>query len=423
MEEEADDELEQDRSLTPLYPRSPSPQPGPSWRHDAADDDEFERYCTVLHARPQYIRKFNIVGYQMCFHINSMAEELNADQQYALFLRISQRIINDTVERAHENGHEARSLGFAFKADGMKKTEYLVPFRPPEENNAEKLGEEVYNFEQSAGGVQVIGNNCRMKVTVCRRTVGAGKKDGLHTKGEQADIEHALLEAASLSRYGPNTPDNLCLFKAIAVSKLYAELKHNNNRHLSDRINSFRENKRHALEEAVEELMRAVGLNMYEVDIHDQSITYGEVEMAGLQAYFDRTSPNRYRIVAFSEQADTNAIWKGPNTAPINVCIYHHTSNGATNGHYVAVKTAQKLFARANYCFECEVTFAHASYHTAKCKAKCINCLRIGYGRPCDGTDRILCNGCKKIFTTRDCFEAHHKIACKMYKKCETCGK
>ncbi|KAH7676019.1 hypothetical protein AAVH_42071 [Aphelenchoides avenae] len=162
-----------------------------------------------------------------------MAENMSADQQYALFLRIAQRLIDDTVERAHENGHVAHRLGFAFRADGMKKSEYLVPFRSLEENNAEKLGEEVYNFEQSSGGVQVIGNNCWMKVTVCRRAVGAGKRDGLHTKGEQVDKDPALLETVSLSHDGP---DDLCLFKAIAISKRYAELKHDKVARLTDKI-------------------------------------------------------------------------------------------------------------------------------------------------------------------------------------------
>ncbi|KAH7694879.1 hypothetical protein AAVH_38068, partial [Aphelenchoides avenae] len=419
-EEEADDDFQPSRPTTPPPPRSPSPQPGPSSRPDPASDDELERYFQVIRSRPQYIRKFNIVGYQTCFHIDPMAENMSADQQYALFLRIAQRLIDDTVERAHENGHVAHRLGFAFRADGMKKSEYLVPFRSLEENNAEKLGEEVYNFEQSAGGVQVIGNNCWMKVTVCRRTVGAGKRDGLRTKGEQVDDDPALLEAVSLS---PDGPDNLCLFKAVAISKRYAELKHAKSSSLNRLTDSLRANKRHSLTEAVEELMGAVGLDMNEVNILDQDITYGEAEIERIQAYFDQTSPGRYRIVVFSQHADTHPIWKGPNTAPINVCIYHHTSEKAPNGHYAAVRTAQKLFARGNYCFECEVTFEKACYHTAKCKNKCINCLRVGHGYPCNGTDRIHCHGCNKIFTSRECYEKHHEVACRMYKKCETCGK
>ncbi|KAH7705360.1 hypothetical protein AAVH_27432 [Aphelenchoides avenae] len=419
-EEEADDDFEPERPLTPPPPRSPSPQPGPSAQPDAADDAELERYFKVLRSQPKYIRKFNIVGYQTCFHIDSMAEDLDADQQYALFLRIAQRIIDDTVERARENGHVAHRIGFAFKADGMKKSEYLVPFRSLEENNAEKLGEEVYNFEQSAGGVQVIGNNCWMKVTVCRRTVGAGKKDGLHTKGEQADTDTACLKTVSLTRRGP---DNLCLFKAIAISKRYNELKDAGDKNLNHRIDTFRQNKHDALYYAVEELTSAIDLNIHELDIVDQSVTYGEAEMEKLQTYFDETFPGRYRIVAFSQHTDTQAIWKGPNPAKLNICIYHHTDNGATNGHYEAVKTAEKLFARGKYCFDCEVTYSKDSYHTAKCKSKCINCLRVGYGFPCHGTDRIHCNGCNKIFTSRECYEKHHSVACRMYKRCETCGK
>ncbi|KAH7676020.1 Protein C25F9.2 protein, partial [Aphelenchoides avenae] len=139
---------------------------------------------------------------------------------------------------------------------------------------------------------------------------------------------------------------------------------------------------------------------MTEVNILDQDITYGEAEIGRIQAYFDQTSPGRYRIVVFSQHADTHPIWKGPSTAPINVCIYHQTSEDFPNGHYAAVRTAQKLFARKNYCFECEVTFEKACYDTAKCKNKCINCLRI--------------------FTSRECYEKHHEVACRMYKKCET---
>ncbi|KAH7703627.1 hypothetical protein AAVH_29200 [Aphelenchoides avenae] len=88
-EEEADDEFEPERPLTPPPPRSPSPEPGPSARPDAADEAELERYFQVLRSQPKYIRKSNIVGYQTCFHIDSMAEDLAADQQYALFLRIA----------------------------------------------------------------------------------------------------------------------------------------------------------------------------------------------------------------------------------------------------------------------------------------------------------------------------------------------
>ncbi|KAH7703628.1 Protein C25F9.2 protein [Aphelenchoides avenae] len=169
--------------------------------------------------------------------------------------------------------------------------------------------------------------------------------------------------------------------------------------------------------------MSAIDLNIHELNIVDQSVTYGEAEMEKLQTYFDDTSPGRYRIVAFSQHTDTHAIWKGQNTAKLNICIYHHTDNGATNGHYEAAKTAEKLFARGKYCFDCEVTYSKDSYHSAKCKSKCINCLRVGYGFPCHGTDRIHCNGCNKIFTSRECYEKHHEVACRMYRKCEKCGK
>ncbi|KAH7701731.1 Protein C25F9.2 protein, partial [Aphelenchoides avenae] len=419
-EEEADDDFQPSRPTTPPPPRSPSPQPGPSSRPDPATDDELERYFQVVRSQPQYIRKFNIVGYQTCFHIDPMAENMSADQQYALFLRIAQRLIDDTIERAQENGHVAHRMGFAFRADGMKKSEYLVPFRSLEENNAEKLGEEVYNFEQSAGGVQVIGNNCWMKVTVCRRTVGAGKKDSLRTKGEQVNKDPACLPAVSLSNRGP---DNLCLFKAIAISKYYEELKEARDPNLKRNIDSFREDKRDKLYFAVAELMSAIDLNIREVDMLDPNITYVEEEMAKLQEHFDVTAPGRYRIVVFSQYADTHPIWKGPNTAKLNICIYHYTDEDTTNGHYEAVKSAEKLFARGKYCHDCEVTYARDSHHSAKCKSKCINCLRVGYGFPCNGTDRIHCPGCNKIFTSRECYEKHHEVACRMYKKCETCGK
>ncbi|KAH7708192.1 hypothetical protein AAVH_24562 [Aphelenchoides avenae] len=246
-----------------------------------ATDAEFERYCDVIDQHEQPIRKYGIIGYQTEFRIKDIEdEEMDVDQLCRLLKKIIQRLIDEAVQNAREAGIEPDWMGFTFKGEGMKKDEYLIPFRRIEHNTAEKLLQEIKNCAQSSSVADLVGKELSLKVTLhetpeeYRDVEGAGMKETLKTRGTNVN-PHALLIIPTADE-----SDYLCFFKAIVLSKHYHDTDKD-----YDKTKALQGNPKR-LYWAARELAEASGI------IVRRQTRYGEKHAQAVQDYFERVFPD-----------------------------------------------------------------------------------------------------------------------------------
>ncbi|KAH7694384.1 hypothetical protein AAVH_38571, partial [Aphelenchoides avenae] len=355
-----------------------------------ATDAEFAQYCDVINQHEQPIRKYGIIGYQTEFRIKDIEdEEMDVDQLCRLLKRIIQRLINEAVHNAEDAGIAPEWMGFTFKGEGMKKDEYLDPFRNVEHNTAEKLLQEIKNCAQSSSVAELIGKELSLKVTLIetseeyREVEGAGMKETLKTRGSNVN-PRALL---TIPRGADS--DYLCFFKAIVLAKQYHDTEKD-----YDKTKKLQSNKRRLYCEA-RHLAAACGIKLW-TQTH-----YGEKHAMAVQEYFELAYPGKYRLIIFSKNRGTKPVYNGGVNADISLCVYH------ADDHFHAVKTPQKLFGCRYYCVACEVPFGRRSGPRIKCPIKCSQCLRMGRGFPCAGDENIHCRECNKTFKSQDCYKEH----------------
>ncbi|KAH7722227.1 hypothetical protein AAVH_10309 [Aphelenchoides avenae] len=127
--------------------------------------------------------------------------------------------------------------------------------------------------------------------------------------------------------------------------------------------------------------------------------------------------PGVFRIVVFGEHSGTKALFNGDVNAKFNLCLYHN------RGHFDVIKSPAQFFDRRFYCIDCETPFSQKNTHTMHCRIKCLRCLRMGHGFPCQPKDgeSVQCAVCRLTFNNYDCYNHHLKHVCTEYRYCDTC--
>lgn len=198
--------------------------------------------------------------------------------------------------------------------------------------------------------------------------------------------------------------DNLSLFRAIRIGMFYCEKgggKWEPAEHYawSDRLTRD-----------AETLWSLVGVPL-------QHASYDLDDAKKVFEYLEKKDPGTYRILIFSEGSNTQTVYNSGNNAKYNICLYYR------DGHFDLMMTPQKFFRKRHYCVDCEKTYEDIKSHS-KCKIRCRQCFRIGYGYPCDGdwSKKLECADCRKYFPNQDCMEAHKPYSCNTFHRCAYCN-
>ncbi|KAH7689504.1 hypothetical protein AAVH_40497, partial [Aphelenchoides avenae] len=159
---------------------------------------QLEDLYEVVDHRIKRVKKFGLNGYATKFVLK---DDERVDQPVEMLRHVLQRFIDDALENSREHGYSTDWMGLSFITESMKKGnggkgEWLVPFNPPNENNADKILQETEKFDQSENSPELFG----IRKKQIRRPE---KKDP------------AIVEI--------NNRDNLCLFRAICVHMFYHE--------------------------------------------------------------------------------------------------------------------------------------------------------------------------------------------------------
>ncbi|KAH7706288.1 hypothetical protein AAVH_26480 [Aphelenchoides avenae] len=362
-----------------------------------AEELNLEDLYEVVDHRVKRIKKFGLNGYATKFVLK---DDERVDQPVEMLRHVLQRFIDDALENSRENDYSTDWMGLTFLTDGMKKGnggkgEWLVPFNPPNENNADKILQEMEKFDQSENSPELFGNQITMVVTTIRRPVG-GAMDRLIRKKQirRAPKDPAIVEI--------NNRDNLCLFRAIEVHRFYHETGEG----------EWKQAQRYAgkgeLDLAASTLRARAGIR--------RKSAYGLDDAKAVFEYLQKKYPDEYRILIFSASSKQETVYNSGNNAKYNICLYHH------NGHYDVIKTPQKFFGDRNYCVDCETTYHSVAFHR-DCKLRCGQCFRSGPGFPCTGDwpVELECPDCRKFFANQECRDAHKPHSCNTFHRCPFC--
>ncbi|KAH7719733.1 hypothetical protein AAVH_12768, partial [Aphelenchoides avenae] len=360
---------------------------------------DLEDLYELVDHRVKRVKKFGLNGYATKFVLK---DDERVDQPVELLRHVLQRFIDEALEHSREHGYSTDWMGLSFITESMKKGnggkgEWLVPFNPPNENNADKILQETEKFDQSENSPELFGNQITMVVTTIKRPVG-GAMDRLirkkQIKRSKSKKDPAVVEI--------NNRDNLCLFRAIEVHRFYHETGE------GEWIAAERYASKGELVIAATTLRVRAGL--------PRKPAYGSKDAEKVFEYLEKKHPGEYRILIFSDRSKTETIYNSGNNAKYNICLYHH------NGHYDVIKTPQKFFGARHYCVDCEKTYQDVAFHR-DCRHRCAQCFRSGHGFPCTGDwkDEYECPDCRKFFATQECMDAHKPYSCNTFHRCPLC--
>ncbi|KAH7706669.1 hypothetical protein AAVH_26108 [Aphelenchoides avenae] len=355
-------------------------------------DAEFEQYCDVINQHEQPVRKYGIIGYQTEFRIKDIEdEEMDVDQLCRLLKRIIQRLINEAVHNAEQAGIAPEWMGFVFKGEGMKKNEYLIPFRRVEHNTAEKLLQEIKNCARSSSVADLVGKELSLKVTLHRtpdeyqELEGAGMKETLKKRGSNVN-RHALLMDPMA-----DDSDFLCFFKAIVLTKLYHDTVKDYHK-----TGALQANKKRLLGEA-RHLAAASGIKVR------PQVRYGEKHAQAVQDYFELVNPGKLACKICKQCPKCGYFWK-----PRDVDDVEHDCSAKKCGKCLAKHSGECFIVKPKlnkdhvnrivaFDFECKVnkkgqdgkTLHEPNYLTAH--ITCTKCIDAGCWKDVSKKDCRVC--------------------------------
>jgi hypothetical protein len=183
--------------------------------------------------------------------------------------------------------------------------------------------------------------------------------------------------------------DNLCLGRAIAVSKAIADGIDVTDKKL---WNKLRKNTT-TQKTYARELFQQAGI---EPGVCAQE-EFAKFQMALLD----------YQFIVTSKKALNAIVYKGPE-ANKKIIVYH------SDRHFDAIRTLPKFYNRTFYCVRCEKGYNDRKNH--RCEVKCSSCHRPD----CPVDEWTLCQKCNRCFPSQDCYDFHlKKSAVKEVKKGE----
>lgn len=347
-------------------------------------------------------RRYKTTRFQAQFVLENI-EQL-ADPERALKDSI-QYSIDRTVEHSRNNNMEVDRIGVNISSTLLEYDIY-VPIRKLTENTTDSIIN-LFNKVAQSRGLSLLGEPFTLTVTgirtadlpKARQIEGSGKKHS-HTINKRIISEESLIKIDNKDRY--------CLFYALEMMRIFA----------SGELNKWQfwdyKRKTNKQKENVAKLMR-------NANIPKNLLSYDANQWCPVvQTYYDQLyGHGKYKIFIFRDMGYKPIYESSGRQYQNPILLYHHDK------HFDGIRYIAKFFNARYYCLSCLAPYSNAPLHTSKCKARCMNCTRVGPKFPCEPNPnyRKICYPCKKIFKNRSCYEHHlTNNICNKSKRCEKCG-
>ncbi|KAH7694817.1 hypothetical protein AAVH_38131, partial [Aphelenchoides avenae] len=148
----------------------------------------FERHVEVVGQYVRHVHKFKVDGYQTKFVLKNLDE---ADNPVRVLERVLDWMMDTATTNATEADYEVTDIGVAFRVDGMNE-DFLVPFRPLEENNAQKVSQAIDDYDQSEKDgepISIYDKEMDLRITLVKRPLGAGHCPFVDDEAECSDFD------------------------------------------------------------------------------------------------------------------------------------------------------------------------------------------------------------------------------------------
>uniref|UniRef100_A0A914GTD6 DNA-directed DNA polymerase n=2 Tax=Globodera rostochiensis TaxID=31243 RepID=A0A914GTD6_GLORO len=394
------------------------PSPAKRQRRDVAT---VTKYIRTLDAETAFNPKFKLQSVRSSFLI----EQLPANPEsmlHALF----DHCVRSAIKQSRQNGIAVDRLG-ATVSSSLLNPNIWIPVRSITPNTVSTILNRFLDVAQSKSRESsLLGEP--FTVTITALEAGALPKQQQQQQQQQQirgrgrrtprHVQHIVREIALLQVH--NRDDAYCLFYALEISRIYHS-EEMARRNFSNYLNrQFDRQQRDVLR-----LMNDVQIPLDRADYDAVVYVPRVVDFWNVR---HAAANQRYKVYIFGANGRYKPMYKyGPDDFTVPIALYYN------DGHFDGIRcgVGRAVFGRDLYCFACECPYDNASLHTAQCAARCINCGRVGVGRPCkslapssSASDVAMhCAGCAKTFATEDCY-VHHTTSgyCDKSKKCEKCG-
>lgn len=128
-------------------------------------------FHTVLGSIVERVKKFKVNGYTTKFVLRNLTDQ--GFPQEALE-SVLQHLIDDALRRSTEAGYSTNQIGVSF-SNSLMHSDFIIPFGPPEQNNAAAIANELMNFDQSENSPNLWHGIVNLKITTVNVPHGSGK--------------------------------------------------------------------------------------------------------------------------------------------------------------------------------------------------------------------------------------------------------
>ncbi|KAL7075931.1 hypothetical protein ACQ4LE_004628 [Meloidogyne hapla] len=327
-----------------------------------------------------------------------------------LLRKILQECMDKTIEEAENKSIEPECLG-ALISSQLLDSDIWIPIRKIEKDTIDNI---LTRFQLVSQSKIEKGSLYGQPFTVAIQTLGISslpRKKSIRGRAPQI-ITTASLQINESRLIKITNPNNLCLFYALEITRMYAtkELgdRWNFTRYMQD---SYRQMK------DVFELLKAAKIS-HDLPEYDAVDYVPIVVDIWSKKYND--SGYKFKVFIFGNNSEKPKFTYGNDNFNLPISILH------SNNHFDGIRFVGGMFGlKHKYCFTCEKKYRKEKEHDMKCKSLCRFCGRIGGDRPCVATGDFFkkCDECGKKYLNEDCFNHHKRSSnCRQTKQCDKCG-
>ncbi|KAH7702549.1 putative DNA polymerase, partial [Aphelenchoides avenae] len=411
-----------------------------------------ERHVEVVGDYVRHVHKFKVDGYQTKFVLKNLDE---ADNPVRVLERTLDWMMETATTNATEADYEVTDIGVAFRVDGMNE-DFLVPFRPPEENNAQKVSQAIDDYDQSEKDgepISIYNKEMDLRITLVKRPVGAGhcpfvddeaecsdedndhdNDDEDYEEGSDEDVvaERELEEQGLSVRPRQRNPNNATGDAAELVDLSNTAKRRRGRKRLqyvpglsiveSALIRMPKYDDNYCLFYAIA-VARLYSICMKKNAANRATIAYSQTQRLSknhqrlkdeaLTMMWNADIQQGQRTYGLDDVSKVQEYFNRAHEGLFRLVIFGERSGHKTlfnggvnaknnlflyhnNGHFDVMKSPAQFFDRKYYCVDCEAPFSKVEQHTIHCRVKCAYCLRMGHEKPCkpDGVTHEYCFDC-----------------------------
>lgn len=328
------------------------------------------------------VKRFNLQGRTLEFKIKPIPEHKDTVEWV-------KSAINQVIERGTENLRAGDQVGFSFCSKDFTRGEGWIRFQPIEKVTFDHVWDVIASVYQSNSSGLNTETFC-LGITSVRMPSGRGRGKNYNSFQEECLMRRGLVSI--------NNKDNMCLPRALVVSKAYV-----------DKDPAYRTVRKDTRKMQTQ---RAIQL-MKDADVTISESGAGIPELERFQLHLQH-----YKIVVYAYGGKgRNVIFAGVNEGPTLNLLYNE-------GHYNVITSLTSAFCCDYYCEVCHVPYNTKENH--KCGGTCPCCCQS----PSCPQDRvkIKCDDCKRSFRGQTCYDNHKNqegknSVCTEIVRCEHCFK